>query len=246
MDIQEALTELNLTPREAQIYLALLEMGQATPLKLSTRTGLKRPTVYLDLESLRRKKLAGLAFQGKKSVYVPESPTTLVRLMEEQERKAKEILPLLKALENKGGKKPQIRYFDQSDDIARVWDTELFRAKEVAFITSLTKLEAQYPVVTDGTDKLITAGRFTKYREILTPTKEDRAYAAKPHPVERGMRIAPADFDYHTDIELWEDNVGLYSIDGRYLLVITDASIVKSFRALFEQLWKVSTVPKKS
>lgn len=245
MDVQEALTELNLTPREADIYVALLNLGQATPLGIANKTGLKRPTVYLDLESLRRKKLAGLAFKGKKTVYVAESPTRLVRTLEEQEQKAREILPFLTAMENNGGKKPTIRYFDRAEDIVRVWQTELLHAKNIAFITSLIRLERQHPFVTDGLDDLIKAGQFDRYREILTPTKEDIAYAARSHPKGRGTRIAPANFDYHIDMSLWQDKVALYSIESRYMLVITDANIAASFWALFEQLWKVSEDPKK-
>ena len=60
MQIEEVLTELNLTPREASVYTALLELGEGTPITLARKTGLKRTTIYLDLESLRQKQLAGL------------------------------------------------------------------------------------------------------------------------------------------------------------------------------------------
>ncbi|MFH0853357.1 MAG: helix-turn-helix domain-containing protein [bacterium] len=244
MDIQDALTELNLSSREAQLYTSLLELGKATPLKLANKTGLKRPTVYLDLESLRRKRLVGLAFEGKKSVYVPESPQTLLRNIQEQQRTAQEIVPLLKALENKGGNKPQIRYFDDPKDMKRVWIEELFRAKEIAFITNISGYQKQFPEILESQDKFIREGRYVRDRELYTGSKEDIAFAKQVMDDNREIRIMPKDFDYSTDIELWNNNVGMYSFTGRYLLVITDDSIAQSFRALFEQLWKVSKDPK--
>lgn len=244
MDVVESLTELGLTSREAKIYAALLEMGQASPLQLANKTGLKRPTVYLDLESLRRKKLAGLTFKGKKTVYAPDAPSRILQRIQQQERAAKELLPYLRALENKGGTKPQIRYYDDPKDIKRVWLDETYNATENLYISHYVETLNLFPELEAEANNRMKKGIIKVMREIHPYTPESIAFSNQKHLPGREFRIMPKGMTFDVDWSIWNDSVALYSNPNRYLLVITDKSLTQGFRAMFEAAWMVSSDPK--
>lgn len=46
MKIQETLEQLGMHEKKAEVYLACLELGNATAYLIAKKVGLKRPTVY--------------------------------------------------------------------------------------------------------------------------------------------------------------------------------------------------------
>ena len=46
------LKNLGLNDKEANIYLALLQLGKSTATKIAKKSGLKRPTTYVIIEQL--------------------------------------------------------------------------------------------------------------------------------------------------------------------------------------------------
>ncbi len=243
MQLQEALTELNLTPREAQIYTSLLELGEGTPLSLAKRTGFKRPTIYLDLESLRRKQLVGLVPRGKKQVYAPDPPSRLLQRAQQQEQAVRELLPHLRALENRDGKKPLIRYFDQLKDIERVWVEETFQAEENLYISHYLDTLKLFPDLETKSVRQLEKGVVQRQREIHPATPESIQFAQVTKSPHREIRILPKNMNFDIDISLWNDSVALFSNPKRYMLVITDKAIADGFRTMFEATWMVSKKP---
>jgi hypothetical protein len=81
-------------------------------------------------------------------------------------------------------------------------------------------------------------------REIHPNTPESIAFGQQPHQPGRVVKILPKGMTFDVDWSIWNDSVALYSNPNRYLLVITDKSIVQGFRALFEAAWMVSVDPK--
>lgn len=244
MNVIESLTSLNLTDREARLYSSLLELGQATPLQLANKTGLKRPTVYLDLESLRRKQLAGLTFKGKKTYYVAESPQKLWQHVREQERALTDLMPLLKAIENRSAEKPRVRMYTGRDEISNIWKTETWSTSENWFISNVTTLTDLYDQLLPDFQAALSKGLVKRSWELVPPRPKDIEYAQKYHASNRQIRILPQNIKFDIDISMWGDNLGLYSFKHNYILVITDTSIVQAFKGLYQIIWNVSKTAK--
>lgn len=100
-DIIDQLKNLNLTDKEARVYLTLLELGPSTPYKISKRSRLKRPTAYVIAEELVEKGLVIQVTGEKKKLYMARSPEAYFEEAEEKLWNAKQILPELKALQRK-------------------------------------------------------------------------------------------------------------------------------------------------
>jgi predicted transcriptional regulator len=130
--IQE-LKKLNLTEKEARVYLALLELGPSTPYKIAKRSRLKRPTAYVIAEELVEKGLIVQMTGEKKKQYIARSPKSYIEDVEERVSEAKKILPELLALQRKQSEKPNVLYYEGVEGMKQAYDYRIkdFKGKEI-------------------------------------------------------------------------------------------------------------------
>ncbi len=117
--LEKYLIDLGLTDKEAKIYLSLLQVENSSVLDLAKKTGIKRPTVYVTIESLAKKGLVSETSVGKKTFYQAESPERLETFLqrqkaafEEKERRVKDIISEVKSIHKEAGAKPVVQYFE--------------------------------------------------------------------------------------------------------------------------------------
>ena len=91
------LMQLGLSKKEAQVYIALLEIGRATAYKVAKQAGLKRPTVYLLLEELRKKGLVSKVPHAKNQIFIAKNPEEFFAEIEYSLSQARRTLPELLA-----------------------------------------------------------------------------------------------------------------------------------------------------
>jgi len=87
--ISEYLEQLGLTKTESALYLSLYQNQRLTPVELSKKTRIKRPTVYAAAAELVRKGLIEEQSKKKKE-YVLLSPDRLKEYIENQKRQLEE------------------------------------------------------------------------------------------------------------------------------------------------------------
>jgi len=92
------LQDIGLTEKEAKIYNALLETGEATPQQLAFKTGVNRATTYVILESLVKRGLINCLNKNKKACFIIESPAQLVDILEKDKKKIEEKISLANSL----------------------------------------------------------------------------------------------------------------------------------------------------
>ena len=120
--LEKYLEELGLSEKEAQIYLALLQVDSDSIQDIAKKTGINRTTVYPVLESLNKKGLVSEVQDGKKTLYQaapPERLETFVErqrvVLEEHASRLKDIIPQIKSIQREEGEKPIIKVFDGRD-----------------------------------------------------------------------------------------------------------------------------------
>ena len=120
--LEKYLEEIGLSDKEAVLYLALLGFESATPSELSEKTGIKRTTVYVVLETLEKKGLVSEVPKGKISNFQAEPPERLQTFVERQkvtldERSArlKDIIPEIKSVSRAKGERPIVKFFEGRD-----------------------------------------------------------------------------------------------------------------------------------
>ncbi|MCX6729918.1 MAG: BlaI/MecI/CopY family transcriptional regulator, partial [Candidatus Portnoybacteria bacterium] len=72
------LQQFGLSNNEAKVYLAGLEIGQASIQDLAQKSQVKRTTIYTVLEGLKEKGLMSQIKRGSKAFLVSENPENLL------------------------------------------------------------------------------------------------------------------------------------------------------------------------
>ena len=126
-ELKKQLEHLGLSDKESKVYLAALELGPAPVQDISHKARVNRATTYVMIESLSARGLMSTFQKGKKRFYVSESPERLMTIIQTQQKELFErqaelegMMPLLSALYNAEGAKPQIRYLEGVEGVKTV------------------------------------------------------------------------------------------------------------------------------
>jgi len=82
--ILKQLKEAGFEEKEAEIYLAVLELGKATVSDISRKSGIKRTTIYEYLDKLTSESLLYKTIRKKRIFYAAENPDKLVKILEKR------------------------------------------------------------------------------------------------------------------------------------------------------------------
>jgi sugar-specific transcriptional regulator TrmB len=117
--INKYLEYIGFSDKEALVYSALLRMDKATVAQLCKETGVPKSTVYLVLETLKKKDLVREIEGGKKDLFCAESPERLRELIAdermklvEKEKRVEEVIQELNSTEKLPGDKPDVKFFE--------------------------------------------------------------------------------------------------------------------------------------
>jgi len=120
--IIKTLQDIGLSENEAAVYVAGLSLGPTTAIKIARQTGIKRPTVYTVIESLKEKGLMNIEIKGFKQHYVSENPDRLEEVLEQRKKELNKKIPELQALFNLKGEEGSIKYYEGLEGIKSVYE----------------------------------------------------------------------------------------------------------------------------
>ncbi|HCP08899.1 MAG TPA: hypothetical protein DIT25_03835, partial [Candidatus Moranbacteria bacterium] len=123
--MKNILRNYGLSDKENEVYLASLELGEATGFQVYKKTSLKKPTVYYILDDLRKRGMVSLSSKGKKKFFVAEDPQKLRKKLEEKLSSFDEILPQLRSIYNVPTSKPKLRFYEGKEGLKEVYDDTL-------------------------------------------------------------------------------------------------------------------------
>lgn len=103
--MKKELAELGLSKNEIEVYLKLLELRNATAVKVAKVAKLYKTNVYGALDRLVKKGLATHFLKNKVRYYQAVDPEQILNLLKEKEVKLQKIIPELKMLQF-GAKNP--------------------------------------------------------------------------------------------------------------------------------------------
>ena len=128
--IKEILQDLGLSDKEAEVYLALLKLGEETASRISQIADLNRITAYVILKNLQEKGFCSVYNKNNVQYFKPIKPEQIVGLLEEKKSKIKAVLPQLKQQERAISEKPEISLYEGKKGIASCMTTLLNDAEK--------------------------------------------------------------------------------------------------------------------
>lgn len=245
-DLTRELLHFGFSEKEAAVYLAALEMGPSPVQDISHKAKVNRATTYVMIEALTNRGLMSTYVKGKKRFYVAETPDrlrTIIRMqqkeLEEKENELSEVLPMLMALYNTEGAKPQIRYLEGPEGIQTV--RESFSHQEGEFIQIV-------PFDDVENIKELTEGRMEHLSEFAKGNASYRALLVMDEPDLEKVPVVPngevrivdrKDLPIHGEMTVRGNIVYLYSYKSAILsIVITSQEIADMMRGIFDLVWK--------
>ena len=246
--IQE-LKKLNLTEKEARVYLALLELGPSTPYKISKRARLKRPTAYVIAEELVEKGLIVQMTGEKQKMYIAKSPESYIEDVEGRVREAKRALPELMALQRKQSEKPNVLYFEGVEGMKQAYGYKIkeFAGKEiVGFFARADQLDARldqevfipwnenkvkYDIRVRG--YTVDDEKLTKnYSRFLTGKDKDEKGRI------RAKFLPESLYSADCSIESFDGGVRICIMKSKQALIIESFELAKAVREIHDLLWE--------
>lgn len=226
--------------KEAKVYLALLEIGRGTATEISKQAGLKRAIIYHVLERLKKRGYAQELREGKVKHFSASDPTRVLQNASAAAESLRVVLPMIKALQDKGRDKPRIEFFEGKEAILTVYRTVYEQAKVARFLSSIERLNKFIPEETAAWVKRYHGGAIKNLGfHLLSDSSEDRAWARQTEkgPGQR-VRILPESIKkMEMDFAIADDVLGITSFNPLFIVVIHSAGIARSTAQLFDLAW---------
>ena len=237
---KKELQQLNFDEKEADVYLALLELGEANIEQIAKKSGVKRTTVYHVIESLKEKGYIEMSKSGKKTLYYALNPKKIGEKLEEDKLVFEKIMPGLLSITNDIEKKPKIRYYEGKEGIREIYkDTLRYHNQETLVWTTEDIL--QYFDIDWLQDYYVTKRVENKiWQRTIAPNIEyaqELGESDEKHL--RKMRFCSKKrFPMYVDITLYGGRfVGIMSFKDGLGLIIESEGIYKTLKSIFEMNW---------
>lgn len=239
MDYVKLLKPLGLSEKEAQVYLALLKLGEGSVMEIAKEAGLKRPTVYVILEELRMKEAILKAPQSKRTIYIAKSPSEIYRNHSGQIEDLFHALPTLNAMHKKDDR-ANILYFEGVKGVEESLyyrQSELKNTKIFGFWAKVDKWDAKTKKVIDTWSKSLVNDGITI--QAIAPNHPSlKEYRKTDNERNREVKVVPVNnYSSNTSIEITEFFVRITQYDTPQAIIIESPEFVKTFKEIFNMAW---------
>lgn len=234
-DLQEA----GLKEKEAKVYMAILEMGEANIVQISNGSGINRSTVYLAIKSLKDRGLLSTARKSK-TLYFAEDPRKMLGDLERKKEILQRAMPRLLASFALMDKKPEVKFFEGESGIKEIYNDIL----ETPNSEMLSWYSNDYKGYFD--EKF-----FFEY--FIPRRKAKRIWLRSIYPDDASMRelannntehlrqsrfIASDKFKIECELCLYGNSkIGIISYKDKFGVTISSQSIFNTLKSIFEVMW---------
>src|SRR4030042_1390974 len=128
--LEQILRETNLlNEKEAKVYLASLELGQAIVNAIAKKAGVNRATSYFVIENLIKMGLMSSFHKDKKQYFIAADPERLLEIVDQKKKlyeskadRLNKIMPELRSINNKQKNRPVVRYYEGKEGVMAMLD----------------------------------------------------------------------------------------------------------------------------
>ncbi len=235
------LVEFGLTPKEAKIYIALLEFEIATVTEVAKVSGINRSSTYVILESLKQKGLVSVSEDKNVQQYVPTSPNMLLKTAERLAEKHEQIknnidaiIPDLKTLHKGTKQKPIVRVFEGKEGLMSLFEDSLISREKLMRVAS--SVENMLDIIPQEYFQDFLTRRFGQGIKMygIHPNSKLTEYLLKtfPNSIDEQVIIPEGDFKFPSDFAIYDEKLAYMSPNNGGIGVIIEskemADVMKS------------------
>lgn len=229
--------QFGLNEKQSQVYLACLELGSATVQELAEKSKVKRTSIYNFLDEMKSMGFLSEIQHHGKTLIVAEDPTVLEERGKEQLKQLGKFMPELKALYNRPGNKPKVRYYQGKEGVRNVY-MDLLETGEPVF--AFTDYEKMFESFGDWTwfvpEERVKRG--IPFKGIARDGKGGRKVKSLDHKQMRVTKLAK-DIKFDTEVHIYGNKVSMISFRKPYAgVVIEDPAIALTMKTVWNMVWE--------
>lgn len=232
------LKNAGLTENEAKVYVAALELGETSVYRLAKKSGAKRTTTYLAVESLKEKGLMSSYNRNNVVVCFAENPKKLTEHLEEKKKAVEKILPELLAFTNLIDKKPKIRYFEGRDAFKEVFG-DVLKHPDCEMLGTFNEKFWDWESYFTEYFMPKRKGKKIWARMLFSDSPEMRAIAQEGEKYFFQTKLVSSE-KFKVGIEMvvyGKNKVGMVSYDEEMAIIIESQKIHDTQKSFFEVIW---------
>ncbi len=240
MDLRSILHRNGFTPKEADVYLASLELGMAPISVIAKKARVQRTTTYEVLKKLSEKGIAEFFLRKRTRYYSVLPPKLLLARLRSSADELESALPALTAISNEIVHKPRITFYEGKEDLRRLY-LDCLRAK--GDICNYFQPDATIRYF--GWDwlrgemvtKLIEKGM--RVRVIMPPSAWAKRFLQERESADRRQKIiAGKHAPFRNEVVIYDDTVAHFSFDDDFAFLIQSKDVADTHRAVFNLAWE--------
>jgi len=232
MENKEVLQKLGLTDKEAEVYLALLELGPSLAGQISRKTGVHRRNIYDITERLIKKGLIGYILKNNRRLFEAASPQRLKEVLREKQQELEESMPNLTLLYQKTKEKQETNFYKGIEGLKTIFQDQL-DSKEILILGASSSAFEVLPFYFKWYDKDRVKKKI-KVR-IIASNKLPKIPLSE-------IRYLPEKYSNPLAINIYGDKVAIILWKKPPLaIVIREQEIADSYKKYFELMWRTSS-----
>lgn len=241
--MKEQLQKLGFEGHEADIYLALLDVGETKVGDIIDKTSLHREQVYEALKRLERKGYARSFTKQKIRHYRAESPDTILKKISDLEKIAANIVP---DLQKRFKDTPQIvRVLEGPEGFQYIFDDQLKRMPNGGEICVIGAAGEAWYNITKDFYKPYAKQRADKNIWLKMVTFQGQTKGSWQDPnidqSHQEVKVLPWKFDAPSDTSVYLDTIVIQiSSDAPLSIMIQNEKVAAAYKNYFDILWQMA------
>jgi len=235
---EEKLNALGLPIMQAKVYIASLQLGQASIQSIARKSGVSRSTIYTFIDEMIAKHYLFETVQGKRKLYSAASPERILEDEASRFKKLQNLLPELQALNNNIKRKPRVTYYEGMEGIKEVYQDMINEKDNIFAYEDLKHLKEGLPKSIFKWFPGERAKHGIHISSISRDSKEARKFSQKNQKLLRTTRFIE-DEDFKTDINIYGNKIALMDLrsDMPFCVLIENKHLADTLKMLWKQLW---------
>lgn len=236
-EIEQTLSKLGLEKQEAKVYLALLDLNEATATKLAERTGIGRVNMYQITNKLIEKGLVSYIIKNNVKYFSAADPETLLKNIQEKEKELKRILPGLKARQQQTIPETKVEIYRGKEGINTILKMIIKDKKDYFMLGGAEECNKEFELmmkifIKHG-EKAGIKGKFLERKDTEFFIGEHEEY-----------KYIPEELISSTTLTIFGNKVATFVWTRPfYTILIENKQVAKTNLATFNYLWKTAEIP---
>lgn len=233
--------DIGFSENETRVYLALLDLGQTTIGPISAKSHVQPTNAYMAIESLIDRGLLSFVHVSNAKYFKTNNPEQVMRIVREQQEKAKAILPLLLQKQKDSPFHQEAEVYDGKEALHALYHSIInstgpedfyysFALKKEYFLSDSAKLFYRQKHLL-MIDKGLKDDRMIVHSDVKA--EFEKTFGDIPE-----MRVCYVDVDLPLGLTITKDRVINTVWQDRPLAVeIRSLSLVDQYKRFFLQVW---------